>query len=146
MIDQVQVSDSSRALGWVWTEGVWWPGMQAVNPRVHWRPQAFSLTCSESPGISRSGFWNLSGNCKAIMEKPENLRGWRHFKQKEPTQMCSRRDHRRRPRLVYPTKISITIDLYIKTFQEKAKFKKYLCTNPVWQKILPEKLQPKDIH
>ena len=44
-----------------------------------------------------------------------------------------------------PNKLSITIDGENKTFHEK-KFKQYLSSNPSIQKILEEKLQPKEVN
>ena len=47
------------------------------------------------------------------------------------------RDHR----LLYPAKLSITIDGENKIFHDKVKFKQYLSTNPALQKIWEGKLQ-----
>jgi hypothetical protein len=46
--------------------------------------------------------------------------------------------------LLYPTKLSITIDGKIKILYNKTKFKQYLSINPVIQKILEAKLQYKE--
>ena len=47
-------------------------------------------------------------------------------------------------RLLYPTKLSITIDGETKIFQDKAKFKQYLSTNPALQRIVDGKCQHKE--
>jgi hypothetical protein len=52
-------------------------------------------------------------------------------------------DHGYQPRLLYPTKLLITIDEENKIFHGGHKFKQYLSTNPALQKILKGKLQPK---
>jgi hypothetical protein len=44
--------------------------------------------------------------------------------------------HRHQPRLLYPTKFSITTDGENKIFQGKSKFKQYISTNPAPLKIL----------
>jgi hypothetical protein len=47
------------------------------------------------------------------------------------------REHKCQPRLLYPTKPSITIDGENKIFhQKKIKFTKYLSTNPALQRII----------
>ncbi|KAL6081673.1 hypothetical protein STEG23_005580 [Scotinomys teguina] len=48
------------------------------------------------------------------------------------------------PRIIYPAKLSITIDGVNKTFQDKTKFKQYLSTNPALQKALEGGFQPKE--
>ena len=48
------------------------------------------------------------------------------------------------PRLLYPAKLSITIDGETKVFHEKNKFTKYLSTNPALQRLITEKNQYKD--
>lgn len=55
------------------------------------------------------------------------------------------RDHRCQLRLQYPEKLSTTIGEK-KTFHEEVKFKKYLPTNPILQKVLEEKLKPKEVN
>ena len=45
------------------------------------------------------------------------------------------REHKCQPRLLYPAKLSITIDGETKIFHDKTKFTKYLSTNPALQKI-----------
>jgi hypothetical protein len=45
------------------------------------------------------------------------------------------REHKCQPRLLYPTKLSITIDGETKVFHDKAKFTQYLSTNPALQRI-----------
>ena len=54
------------------------------------------------------------------------------------------RDHGCQPRLLYPAKLSITIDGENKIFHDKTRFKQYVSTNPALQKILEGKLQPKE--
>ena len=54
------------------------------------------------------------------------------------------REHKCQPRLLYPAKLSITIDGEIKVFQDKTKFTHYLYTNPVLQRIITQKNQYKD--
>jgi hypothetical protein len=46
--------------------------------------------------------------------------------------------------LIYPAKLSITIDGKNKIFYDKTKFKQYLSINPALQKILERKLQYKE--
>jgi hypothetical protein len=55
----------------------------------------------------------------------------------------SLREHRCQPRLLYPTKVSITIDGETKVFQDKTKFTQYLSSNPALQRIIGEKHQHK---
>jgi hypothetical protein len=45
------------------------------------------------------------------------------------------RGHKCQPRLLYPAKLSITIDGETKIFHEKAKFTQYLSVNPALQRI-----------
>jgi hypothetical protein len=54
------------------------------------------------------------------------------------------REHKCQPRLLYPAKLSITIDGETKVFHDKTKFTHYLSTNPALQKIITEKKQYKD--
>jgi hypothetical protein len=49
------------------------------------------------------------------------------------------REHKCQPRLLYPAKLSITIDGETKVFHSKTKFTQYLSTNPALQSILTEK-------
>jgi len=46
--------------------------------------------------------------------------------------------------LLYPAKLSITIDGENELFHEKTKFKQYLSTNTVLQRIIERKFQHKD--
>jgi hypothetical protein len=51
------------------------------------------------------------------------------------------------PRLLYPTKLSVTIDGEIKIFYGKTKFTQYLSTNPATnrlQRMIDGKCQQKD--
>ena len=54
------------------------------------------------------------------------------------------RDHGCKPRLLYPAKLSFTINGENKIFQDKNKFKQYVTTNPVLPRILEGKLHPKE--
>jgi hypothetical protein len=47
-------------------------------------------------------------------------------------------------RLLYPTKLSITIDGETKVFHDKTKFTQYLSTNPALQRIMKGQLQHKE--
>jgi hypothetical protein len=49
------------------------------------------------------------------------------------------REHKCQPRLLYPAKLSITIDGEIKVFHDKTKFTQYLPTNPALQRIITGK-------
>jgi hypothetical protein len=49
------------------------------------------------------------------------------------------RGHKFQPRLLYPAKLSITIDGETKVFHNKTKFTHYLSTNPALQRIITEK-------
>jgi hypothetical protein len=52
------------------------------------------------------------------------------------------RKQRCHPRLLYPAKLSITINKERNTFPDKTKFKQYLFTKTTLQKVTEEKLQP----
>ena len=54
------------------------------------------------------------------------------------------REHKCQPRLLYPAKLSITIDGETKVFQDKTKFKNYLSINPALQRIIDGKHQHKE--
>jgi hypothetical protein len=56
----------------------------------------------------------------------------------------SLREHKCQPRVLYPAKLSITIDGETKLFHDKTKFTKYLSTNPALQRIIMGKPQNKD--
>ena len=51
------------------------------------------------------------------------------------------RKHKCQSRLLYPAKLSITIDGENKIFHDKTKFTQYLSINPVLQRIIDGKLQ-----
>jgi hypothetical protein len=53
-------------------------------------------------------------------------------------------EHKCQPRLLYPAKLSITIDGENKEFHDKTKFKQYLSTNPVIQRIIKGKPHEKE--
>jgi hypothetical protein len=50
------------------------------------------------------------------------------------------RKHKCQSRLLYPAKLSITIDGENKVFHDKTKFTQYLSTNPALQRIIKGKL------
>jgi hypothetical protein len=54
------------------------------------------------------------------------------------------RGHKFQPRLLYPAKLSITIDGETRVFHDKTKFTHYLSMNPALQRIITEKYQHKD--
>jgi hypothetical protein len=54
------------------------------------------------------------------------------------------REHKCQPRLLYPAKLSITIEGETKVFHDKTKFTQYLSTNPALQRIIKGKLQHKE--
>ena len=54
------------------------------------------------------------------------------------------REQKFQPRLLYPAKLSITIDGETKVFHDKTIFTHYLSTNPALQRIITEKNQYKD--
>jgi hypothetical protein len=56
------------------------------------------------------------------------------------------REHKCQPRLLYPTKLSITINGENKVFYDKIKFTQYLSMNPALQRIIMGKNQYKDIN
>jgi hypothetical protein len=58
--------------------------------------------------------------------------------------MKTLREHKCHPRLLYPAKLSISIDGEKKILKDKIKFKQYLSTNAVLQRILEGKLQHKE--
>jgi hypothetical protein len=45
------------------------------------------------------------------------------------------REHKRQPRLLYPAKLTITIDGETKVFHDKTKFTQYLSRNQPFQRI-----------
>jgi hypothetical protein len=54
------------------------------------------------------------------------------------------REHKWQPRLLYPAKLSITIDGENKIFHNKTKFTQYLSTNSALQRIVDGKHQHKE--
>jgi hypothetical protein len=54
------------------------------------------------------------------------------------------REHKYHPRLLYPGKLSITIDGETKVFHDKIKFTQYLSTNSTLQRIIKGKFQHKE--
>jgi hypothetical protein len=53
------------------------------------------------------------------------------------------REYKCQPRLLYPAKLSITIDGDTKVFHDKTKFIQYLCINPALQRIIKGKQKQK---
>jgi hypothetical protein len=53
-------------------------------------------------------------------------------------------EHKCQSRLLYPAKLSITIDGETKVFHDKTKFTQYLSTNSALQRIIKGKLQHKE--
>jgi hypothetical protein len=53
------------------------------------------------------------------------------------------REHKCQPRLLYPAKLSITVDGETKVFHDKNKFTQYLSMNPALQMIIKGKRQYK---
>jgi hypothetical protein len=51
----------------------------------------------------------------------------------------TQRKHKYQPRLLYPAKLSITIDGETKVFHDKTKFIHYLSMNPALQRVITEK-------
>jgi hypothetical protein len=54
------------------------------------------------------------------------------------------REHKCQPRLLYPTKLSITIEGKTKVFHDKTKFTQYLSMNTALKRIIIGKNQYKD--
>jgi hypothetical protein len=54
------------------------------------------------------------------------------------------REHKYKPRLLYPAKLSITIDGKTKVFHNKTKFTHYLSTHPALQRRIIEKTNKKN--
>jgi hypothetical protein len=54
------------------------------------------------------------------------------------------REHKCQPRLLYPAKLSNTIEGETKVFHDKTKFTHYLSTNPALQRIIKRKHKHKD--
>jgi hypothetical protein len=58
--------------------------------------------------------------------------------------MQTLREHKCQPRLLYPAKLSITVDGETKELHDKTNFTQYLYTNPSLQRIIKGKLQYKE--
>ena len=71
------------------------------------------------------------------METMKARRSWIEILQKL-------RDHGCKPRLLYPDKLSFTINGENKIFQDKNKFKQFVDTNQALQKVIEGKSQPKE--
>jgi hypothetical protein len=52
--------------------------------------------------------------------------------------------HKCQPRLKYPTKLSINIDVETKIFHKKNKFRQYFSTNTALQRVINGKLQHRE--
>jgi hypothetical protein len=68
-------------------------------------------------------------------ETMKHRRSWRDIIQ-------ALREYKCQPRLLYPAKLSITIDGETKVFHDKTKFTYYLSTNPALQRIITGKKKP----
>ena len=55
------------------------------------------------------------------------------------------RDHRGQHRLLYPAKLSITIDRQSKIVHDGTRFNQYLATNPNLHKVLEGKFHPNKV-
>jgi hypothetical protein len=53
------------------------------------------------------------------------------------------REHKCQPRLLYPAKLSLTLDGETKVFHDRTKFTHYLSTNPTLQRIITEERRKK---
>ena len=71
---------------------------------------------------------------------PETMKARRSWKDVLQTL----REHKCQPRLLYPAKLSITIDGETKVLHDKTKFTQYLSLNPALQRIIKGKQQHKD--
>ena len=58
--------------------------------------------------------------------------------------MQTLREHKCQPKLLYPAKLSITIDGETKIFHDKTKFTQYLSTNPALKRIIGGQHQCKE--
>ena len=58
--------------------------------------------------------------------------------------MKTLREYKCNPRLLYPAKLSITIDVETKVFHDKTKFTQYLSMDPALQRIIKGKHQHND--
>jgi hypothetical protein len=56
------------------------------------------------------------------------------------------REHKCHLRLLYPAKLTITIDGETKVFHDKTKFTQYRSTNPALQRIITGKHQEQKLH
>ncbi|MBV2150708.1 hypothetical protein KRZ98_21140, partial [Sphingobium sp. AS12] len=56
----------------------------------------------------------------------------------------AKREHGCQPRLLYPAKLSSTIDGENKISHDKNRFKQYISTTPALQKVVEEKLHPNE--
>jgi hypothetical protein len=54
------------------------------------------------------------------------------------------REHKCQPRLLYPAKLSVTMDVETKVFHDKTKFTQYFSTNIALQRVEKGKFQHKE--
>jgi hypothetical protein len=78
--------------------------------------------------------------------KSSSLNSWMYFHKKDinPSIYSTSREHECQPRLLYLTKLSITIDGENNIFHDKANFTHNLSLNPPLQRIIGEKQQHKE--
>ena len=84
---------------------------------------------------------------KAVREKGQVIYKGRPIRTTpdfSPDVIQTLREHKCQPRLLYPAKLSITIDGETKVFHDKTTFTHYLSMNPALQRIITEKIQYKD--
>jgi hypothetical protein len=72
----------------------------------------------------------------------ETMKASRHWEEI----MLTLREHKCQPRLLYPGKLSINIDVEIKIFQDKTKFKPYLSTRPTEDPRMKTPTQRRYLH
>jgi hypothetical protein len=96
--------------------------------------------------INTRDFQMAKGKCKNLTNRNQE-----HWASSEPSTPNTANpgytnpgEHKCQPRLLYPTKLSITIDGETKVFHDKIKFTQYLSTNLALQRIIKGKLQHKD--
>ena len=82
---------------------------------------------------------------RPIRITPDFLLGTMKARRSCSNTMQTLRDHGCQPRLLYPAKLSGTIDGQNKIFHDKTRFHQYLATNPALHKVLKGKLQTKEV-
>ena len=68
----------------------------------------------------------------------------RNYESQKSLDRCYTDTNKYQPRLLYPAKLSITIDRENKIFHDKTKFTQYLSINPALQRIIDGKHQHKE--